>query len=400
MFFVQPEYNRRVQQQYYEQPVSELNEICLLNNLQRQYAYRQQQYEKKQIQKINQPIVEFQQDLKKYYIILTKNINKFNYQFINKFNGYSLKRVDQSLIIRSTRDNFFKNVYLPLNIENENKDFEYNVLDNGFKLVISIPKKISYQNQIKSSNFGLPDILNSLNLLQGATEICAPMKTNNSADNCHSEHYIRKVPIVDGDDDNFSSDQEEVEEEGEEEAKENKKVDDSVDLYLCQDSGERSETCEGQDRCERRGQTKGEDKGKREQIEEQNNESREGEGKGNDREEEFNTNESIRLSRQGVTSSNVSKFGDIIINDEYNNEFISDFKRGSKGDNKEVKSNSNLLKNYNTIKRNTIFMPNTVVETKNQMDIDIDNNKDKDNIPVKRVKSPIIEEVIDEEFLK
>ena len=162
------------QPQYYSCPSnsfgSNINELCLLDQFQKEYLYKKQQIEKRQIQRLNQPEIQFDQDCDNYYILLNKNINRGNYQFINKFDGYSLKQIENySLIIKSSRDNFFKNIKLPSNID-INDNINYKLLNNGYSMIISIPKIKNIQikqSSIMENNFEFPDIFSNLRLLNG-----------------------------------------------------------------------------------------------------------------------------------------------------------------------------------------------------------------------------------------
>ncbi|TID15405.1 hypothetical protein CANINC_004370 [Pichia inconspicua] len=137
----------------------QLNEFCLLDKLQRGYAYRQHQILKRQIQKLNQPVVEFTRDVNSYYVVVTKEVNQMNYQVMNRFNNYDLRQVENTLIIKSTRDNFFKQITLPQNVD-LTKDITYKLTDNGFGMIICIPKE---QNKYQRKTlFGLPESIDEI----------------------------------------------------------------------------------------------------------------------------------------------------------------------------------------------------------------------------------------------
>lgn len=179
--------------------ISDLNELCLLNHLQRDYIYKQQQIEKRQIQKLNAPELEFKQDIQNYYILLTKNVTRSNYHYMNKFTSYSLKQAGDCLIIRSTKDNFYKNIALPKNADLE-RDITYESLNNGYRVIVTIPKQ-KIPNQIKSSTFGLPDFFGALNLLSDTCERTSAQERPEQARSCRKI----KIPITDD-----SSDTQEV----------------------------------------------------------------------------------------------------------------------------------------------------------------------------------------------
>lgn len=396
MFFVsQPEYCRR------QGPVSPLNELCLLNNLQREVAYRQYQQEKKQIQKLNQPDVKLSQDLENYYIVLNKNVNRSNYQFMNKFDGYSLKQVDSnSLIVRSARDNFYKNFSLPSNID-ASADIKYVMLNNGYKLVISIPKKRSFQ--LKTSQFGLPDILNSLNLSddilikldnkEGMRTNNDEGKINDKSANNESAHTnsnnknaaIRRIPIMNDNEDNFSADDQLIPT-----IRKPSNKDASDGLHRCQDGRDGGEPHQTQDRDQ-----------KVEKTREETGKIKEGkEGRSQRKSETEGIYQSSRLSRQNSTSGDElnsdvvsNKSNELINNKHSGNDRTSEKRKGKAFE--EI--NSDFMKNYKTLDRKTVFLPNTLVDNGDQMDVDEPENVH--SVPIKRTKSPTIEDIIDEEFL-
>ncbi|KAG0683150.1 hypothetical protein C6P42_001717 [Pichia californica] len=300
-------------------PLDGLNEMCLLNNLQRQYAYKQQQYEKKQLQKLNQPELKLHQDKKNYYIILSKKVNNTNYQYINRFNGYSIKNLNHSIVIRSTKDNYYKTIDLPSNVDT-NADFNYTVSNDGYRVIVNIPKRIARPTFGFSSiqNLCLADIFND------------SIQTNNINNNNNNNIKVR-IPI--SDDNDFST----------------------------TDDDESASDIEN---------------------EEINEEINKGTNEG--------TNEDkIKLKDQSQTLDLPSKM--IVLNEQDNNRLVDSENEKTESYKDET---VDLMRNYNTTKRNTVFLPNTVIENiNNSMEVD------ESSVPVTRTKSPTLEEVIDAEFL-
>lgn len=326
MFFVQQQhqplqYVRKTNCRSYPSvhPLDGLNEMCLLNNLQRQYAYKQQQYEKKQLQKLNQPELKLHQDKKNYYIILSKKVNNTNYQYINRFNGYSIKNLNHSIVIRSTKDNYYKTIDLPSNVDT-NADFNYTVSNDGYRVIVNIPKRIARPTFGFSSiqNLCLADIFND------------SIQTNNINNN--NNNYIKvRIPI--SDDNDFST-------------------------------------------------TDGDESASDIENEEINEEINKGTNEG--------TNEDkIKLKDQSQTLDLPSKM--IVLNEQDNNRLVDSENEKTESYKDET---VDLMRNYNTTKRNTVFLPNTVIENiNNSMEVD------EPSVPVTRTKSPTLEEVIDAEFL-
>lgn len=321
MFFVaQPTYLKAPQSS-----IHGLNESCLLNSLQRQYAYRNQQMEKRYIQRVNMPNVELTQDLENYYVLLSKDITRENICYMNKFNNYSLKQVENSLIIRSTKDNFYKNISLPANIDMES-DITYRVVNGGYKMIISIPKKISYQFKTNAFRFPevFPDIFNNLRLIS----------TEHVENSCKKKNDMLKRKILIN---NNLSDNEQSKDEKTEPAntQTEKQVRESVNnLEFSADSVTESpleNTSEGDDS------------------------------------EELDTNSQ---SHEIAPKDNDDTYG-------------------------------RLLKNYETLNRKTVFLLNK--ESTTDDDVDIDNTDDDNDsevlIRVRKLRSPTLEEVVDEEFL-
>ncbi|GAV27099.1 hypothetical protein PMKS-000560 [Pichia membranifaciens] len=403
MFFVaQPEYYRQVPHR-----LADLNELCLLNNSQRKYAFRQQQQEKRQIQKVNQPEMSLTQDLENYYVVLAKRVNRSNYTYMQKFNGYALKQVERSLVVRSTRDNFYKNINLPSNIDLD-RDITYKILDNGYKMVVTIPKRVSYQ--IKTTAFGSPDILDglSLRLLPSA---CGDRLVRNGAAVVGAEKASRdddrgkkvgsgsescgiRIPISDGyinteeclrrqreeadDEDIEDYDDEYAHQEEQEPLVDTTRQNASPSFPLRQVGGEGSEAVEGEVRCEGEGAADRALQG--EELKEE----------GADEEDEaFAT---ARVPGPVSSPSNVPN-PDALGGESRESQLGRDV-RSSEG------PSPDLLKNYTTLQRKTVFLPNTTTE----MEVDKDSDEEEEDempvsIPVRRTKSPTLEEVVDEEFL-
>lgn len=402
MFFVaQPEYYRQVSHR-----VTDLNEMCLLNGLQRQYAYRQQQREKRQIQKLNQPEIELTQDLENYYVILTKMVNNNNHNYMYKFDGYSLKQFGRSLVIRSARDNFYRNITLPSNTDLD-RDINYKILNRGYKMVVSIPKKRSYQ--IKTATFGLPDILDGLGLNLLSSSTCGNGQMRNGAAIVSAEKADQRdekvgsgsescgirIPISHED---INTEEFPLESRGITENETGEETHDatstpvseptvdtptqdaSLNATLCQVGGEGRETVEGETRYQGAGE--------RERAIQSGKPQKEGV------DQPDQAFETTGVSGQVSPPPNVSN-SDIIGGQ------LGESKNGGDICPSEGPSAS-LLKNYVTLQRKTVFLPNTSTTCEDDASMDIDeNNKEEEEIaiPVRRVKSPTIEDVVDEEFL-
>lgn len=404
MFFVaQPEYYRQAPHR-----LADLNELCLLNNLQRQYVYRQQQQEKRQLQKVNQPEVFLTQDLENYYVVLTKRVNRCNYAYMHRFNGYALKQVERSLIVRSTRDNFYRNINLPSNIDLD-RDITYKILDNGYKMVVTIPKRASYQ--IKTTAFGFPDILDGLSLKllpstdrlvrNGAAVVGAEKarkddrgeKVGRGSESCGI-----RIPISD---DCINTDNclllprqhEEVDEGDEvddfdEHADQNKqhlltdttRQDASPHFTLRQVGGEGGKAVEGEVGYEREGA--GDRTLQRAEPEEKR------------AVEEHKASATARVPGPVSSASDVSDSG-VIGGESCESQLGRDVRTSER-------SSPDLLKNYTTLQRKTVFVPNTTTE----MEVDSEGEGEGEgeeeapvSVPVRRTMSPTLEEVVDEEFL-
>ena len=404
MFFVaQPEYYRQVPHR-----LADLNELCLLNNLQRQYAFRQQQQEKRQIQKVNQPEMSLTQDLENYYVVLAKRVNRSNYTYMHKFNGYALKQVERSLVVRSTRDNFYKNINLPSNIDLD-RDITYKILDNGYKMIVTVPKRVSYQ--IKTTAFGSPDILDglSLRLLPSA---CGDRLVRNGAAVVGAEKASRdnrgekvgggaescgiRIPISDGyinteecllqrqreeaDDEEVEDYDEYADQKEQEPLVDTTRQNASPSFPLRQVGGEGSEAVEGEVGCEGEGAT---DRALQEE---------EPEEEGTDEEDEAFATARV----PGPVSSPSDVPNPDALGGESHESQLGRNVRSSEG------PSPDLLKNYTTLQRKTVFLPNTTSE----MEVDEDSDEEEEeedkmpvSIPVRRTKSPTLEEVVDEEFL-
>lgn len=309
--------------------INELNEICLFNNLQRQYAYKQQQIEKRQIQKLNQPAIEYTQDIKNYYILLSKKVNKSNYQYMSKFNGYSLKQYDgNTLIVKSSKDNFYKNFTLPENIDLY-KDITYKLVSNGYKMVISIPKQTP-KYQLKTQTFGLPDMFNNLRLL------CDSLNDEDKVYNCqsrerkNSEREGSKIRIpISGDieSENVAVSQKHSMDVDEEEA-----VEENTNKETEED---------------------GEEDGEEEEKEEEG--------------EDVNLRSLITDAEEEIVIESIDELKPV-----------------------------DALKNYNTIRRQTVFIPNTILSDSEETNSKV---QEKASTSSKRKNTPLLEDLVDAEFL-
>jgi hypothetical protein len=330
--------------------IAHLNELCLLNNLQREYAYRQQKIEKRQIQKINQPQIEFTQDIDNYYIILDKKVTRNNYSFMNKFNGYTLKQVDNSLIVKSPRDNFYKNFTLPENIDLE-ADITYKLRNNGYSMLISIPKK-NEKYQLTTTAFRVPDMFDNLRLLTNALnnrDCYAAVNEKNVNEKAVSEPKMInaakkiKIPITHDDE---SEEINVLTKANPENGKEQDEVMDKSNI----------------------------------------------------------DNEDSYL--QSLTNDTQKEDDEIMVGTNVDNEdsnlqsLVDDAQKEFIEPENAEKNIPNLLKNYNTIRRQTVFTPNTIMEdSKNGIEINDDSMEEDVDIPVKKNMSPTIEDLVDEEFL-
>lgn len=293
----------------YNKPQIGLNELCLLNSLQRQYVNKQQQREKKVIQKMNQPNITLTQDSENYFIVLNKNITNNNYNYINKFNGYSIKQIsNHKLLIRSPRDNFYKIFNLPKNID-LNNDIVYKLFNDGFKLVISIPK-------IRNSDIN--DFAKFFEKL-GNTDDVFGSCFNNGMMNLHgidrpAAAVNRKAPAV------------------------------CQKVRIPIDTSPEDTDNSGNDK---------------EEEEEEENASMDDEAMESEIDEE---------------EEPASKFGNVVK--------VAIDESVEEQDEPKV----NMLKNYETIKRNTTFLENV-------------SNDEAETVPVKRLYTPVLEDVVDAEFL-
>lgn len=365
MLFITPEqqyYNRSCS---YPSAIDHLNELCLLDSMQREYAYRQQQILKKQIQKLNQPHVEFTQDVDNYYVVLTKDVNQVNYRVMNKFNNYELRQIGNTLIIKSTKDNFFKNITLPQNVD-LNRDITYKVTNNGYSMTICIPKKqVNYQ--IKTLTFGLPDLIGEIFRDNLAVESKVPERKRAIANsNRESTGGSIKIPIT------YDNKQEETKVQTRTEPKQieatpiksqplvshQKKISEPISVAVEETSDSADEKLEPLT-----GLT-GYDENKENTDFDESKKST----KTTDGSSEENVNP-LTATEKGVIEHNVE----------------------------------NPLKNYITNGRRTVFIPDTVVECPEDEDIRMSDDSgyqsDTEYIPVKRTLSPTLEEVVDQEFL-
>lgn len=129
--------------------------------LQYQYQLQQQQaaaravaaeaYKAKLIAKANTPSVEYTQDEANYYITLSKTPSMYTRPLAGI---YKLRQFSDKLVIKSTVDNFFQEVDLPKDVDLES-DIEYVLRNEGYELVVKVPK-VQVRYVIKKLTFGRP----------------------------------------------------------------------------------------------------------------------------------------------------------------------------------------------------------------------------------------------------
>lgn len=142
MFFVrQPEYYTTFERR-------SLNPVCPhLHFARRQElaVQRQRQQREEQlaryIQYLNKPEISTKESENAYHLILSKKINRENYQYVRPFQGYELELDDdEHLVIRSKVDGYEEYFQLPQNAD-KNADVEYKVVKNGYVMIISVKKE-------------------------------------------------------------------------------------------------------------------------------------------------------------------------------------------------------------------------------------------------------------------
>lgn len=106
-------------------------------------AYLQQQLQQQLIKKANAPAISKLEDETHYFIKLSKQVNFGNHHIMNKFtNNYQLKLTGNSFIVKSTKDNFYKEFLLPRDAD-LHADITYKLSNQGFSMLITIPKKMT-----------------------------------------------------------------------------------------------------------------------------------------------------------------------------------------------------------------------------------------------------------------
>ncbi|CAI8510504.1 unnamed protein product [Pichia kudriavzevii] len=352
-----------------------LNEQYLLNDLRREY-YRQQQIEKRQRQKLNQPDVEFTQNLDEYFIILNKKLSRDNYKAMKTFEGYSIRLVDDSLIIKSKRDNFYKSVQLPENVA-YGTDITYRLYDDGYKMVISIPKKKAIQ--IKTPAFGFPDLFDNLRILSDVFD--SPY-----VGRCNEGRKIR-IPISDSNEsDEVSINKKGIEDSqiGNEEGKEQLDERMQEETEICNENASAVfDSKHGRD-CEAKASTPL----KSDQTLEGNSDS--------DWEDIEDGNENVLMDIDEEPKS-------VSINQNAKDEVAVDGKSENRAS--VLSEQPDLLKNYKTTLKNTVFVPNMArnddpMSSESESSLESPNSVEESTAgPARRTYSPSIENVVDAEFL-
>lgn len=329
---------------------------------------------------LNKPILHTTEDEQNYYLLMEKrNMSSCCFD-IRPFTSYEIQISDGSLMIKSEADSYTENLELP---EDASNHFSYKLTDEGYTLLISIPKMKSLTFLTRptcleqSSNNPSP----AASLDGTPKNSKTPVAINFTKSKPSASHdYDIKVNVYHG------------RKNGPEESRNKSDIDNSVNSDNAKTQEPQNDSTNIKNKSE---------------IEPVGHKS----GSSNT----INILVTFSSSSDGQQDVEMAEEDDSL-SEKAENDFSND-RITTNGDNSGIgngestekdKDNTSLLKNYETIKRKTIFEPDMIQNSHdNQEKMEDVVSKDKNNLnkeiaqneAVRRPRSPILENVVDEEFM-
>ncbi|QPG72843.1 hypothetical protein FOA43_000145 [Brettanomyces nanus] len=104
------------------------------------YRYEIEQRMRETELALNKPLVDTAEDSFNYYILLKKrNLEPYDDFEIRTFSSYEIRIAKHTLLIRSTADQYYDTFLLPADASN---DIDYKLLNDGYSLLVVIPKEM------------------------------------------------------------------------------------------------------------------------------------------------------------------------------------------------------------------------------------------------------------------
>lgn len=346
--------------------------------------YQLQEQLKQREEELNRPILCTDEDSLNYYLLLEKRNIDSCYFDIYPFTNYQIQILNGSLVIKSRADNYSEVLELP---EDAGDHFSYKLMDSGYTLIVAIPKT----KHLK--------IANKPSFIECASSQSSPSTNNRTLEDSKNQakcNIAKKAPISSSPAYDIKVNIFHGNKDKSEENLENVVTDHSGNAadHMIKPESQKEET-------------NGEKTSEAKQIPINSGST--------------NTiNIPVTFGISGNDERDVDMMGqrsDMDKEEESKDEVNTDEKNSSI--NKEAEQNDSghknggndsLLKNYETIKRKTIFPPDMMSESDNEEGIteaDSDEertfaNSDKKVTcpePVRRLRTPILENVVDEEFI-
>ncbi|KAF6010378.1 hypothetical protein HII13_003152 [Brettanomyces bruxellensis] len=331
---------------------------------------------------LNKPILHTTEDEQNYYLLMEKrNMSSCCFD-IRPFTSYEIQISDGSLMIKSEADSYTENLELP---EDASNHFNYKLMDEGYTLLISIPKmkRLPFLTRPTCLEQSSNNSSSAFSLDGTPKNSKTPVAINvTKREPLASHDYDIKVNVYHG------------RKNGPEESRNKSDINNLVNS----DNAKMQEPQNGN-------------------INIKNKSEIEPVGHKSESSNTINIPVTFSSSSDGQQDVEMAEEDDSLsekAETDFSNDGITtngdNSGIGNGGSTEKDKDNRSLLKNYETIKRKTVFEPDMIQKSHDNQEkmedaVSKDNkpyNLNKEitqNVAVRRPRSPILENVVDEEFM-